>query len=207
MIQSPKGSNNVSFSQLMDVEVCHCHNLVNLFPSNMLPRLPNLEALYVWDCPSLTLLVEDLNPNIQSPTFKFKFIDMFPKLRELELSYLPKLMKIWPHEEDYCSCDNSIHLYLEHISIMSCGSLRHAFSAIVARYLVLLQHLRIEACPRMEVIVSKARGEGETDDGAIIFRELKVLRLEDLPNLRSFYESKSKASHFYNYQVRLLQLF
>ncbi|XP_052177801.1 probable disease resistance protein At4g27220 isoform X2 [Diospyros lotus] len=199
-IQFPKGSNKVSFSQLKNVNVTQCHNLVNVFPSNMLPRLQNLERLRVRDCSSLTLLIEDLNLNIQSLTVKFKFIDVFPKLRDLELWYLPKLMKIWLNDEDYCSYDNSVHLCLKTISIMSCGSLRYAFSAFVARHLALVQHLSIKACPGMEVIVSEAKGEGEIDDGTIAFKELKELWLKDLPNLRSFYEFKFEAPHLFNYQ-------
>ncbi|XP_052177802.1 probable disease resistance protein At4g27220 isoform X3 [Diospyros lotus] len=201
MIQSPNGSNKVSFSQLKDVSVVQCHNLVNVFPSNMLPQLQNLERLSVRDCSSLALLIEGLNSNIQSPRVKFKFIDVFSKLRDLDLRYLPKLMKIWLNDEDYCSYDNSVHLYLQTISIMSCGSLRYAFSAFVAKHLALIQYLSIKACPEMEVIVSEAKGEGEIDDGTMTFKELKELLLENLPNLRSFHEYKSEASHLFNYQV------
>ncbi|XP_052174526.1 probable disease resistance protein At4g27220 [Diospyros lotus] len=199
MIQSPKGSNKVSFFQLKSMEVAQCHNLVNVFPSNMLSRLQNLETLCVRDCPSLKLLVEDLNPIIQSTTVKFKLIDEFPKLRDLELNSLPKLIKIWFNDEDYCSNDNDVHLYLKTISIRYCDSLRHAFSAFVVRHLACIEQLHVQACPGMEVIVS--RGKGVTDDGIMKFCQLKTLNLVDLPNLKSFYQSKSEVSHLFNHEV------
>ncbi|XP_052177685.1 probable disease resistance protein At1g61190 isoform X6 [Diospyros lotus] len=199
-IQFPERSNKISFSQLEDVYVHNCDTLVNVFPSNMLPRLQNLGILEVENCPSLTLLVEDLNPNIQSPTIKSKFNDVFPKLIDLRLDNLPKLMKTWLSDEDYCSYDNSVNLHLKRISITDCGSLRQAFSTFVARHLVRIQYLCIKGCPRMEVIVSEARGEGKIDDGTIKFNELEELWLEDLQNLRSFYESKFEAPRLFNYQ-------
>ena len=54
----------------------------------------------------------------------------------------------------------------------------------------------------MEVIVSKAKEEGEMDGGTNEFSELKELWLEDLPCLKSFQEFKSEA-HLFNYQVRI----
>ncbi|XP_052177687.1 uncharacterized protein LOC127791744 [Diospyros lotus] len=199
-IQSPERSNKVSFSQLEDISVHNCDTLVNVFPSNMLPRLQNLKTLTVENCPSLTLLVEDFNPNVKSPTIKFKFNDVFSKLIDLRLYNLPKLIKTWLSEEDYCSYDNFVNLYLKRISIIDCGSLRHAFSAFVARHLVRIQYLCISGCPGMEVIVSEDRGEGKIDDGTIKFNELEELWLYGLPNLRSFYESNSEAPRLFNYQ-------
>ena len=203
-IQSLEISNKVYFSQLKTF--CHrnCDTLVNVFPSNMLPVLQNLEMLEVRNCPSLILLAEDFNPNIQNPTIKSKFNDVFPKLKHLVLVNLPKLMKTWLSDEDYYSCDNFVNLYLKRISIRGCGSLRHAFSAFVARHLVRIQYLYIESCLGMEVIVSEVRREGKIDDGTIKFNELEKLWLVDLPNLRSFYESKSEAPCLFNYQVRIL---
>ena len=167
-IQSPKESNKVSFSQLKNIEVTGCHNLINVFPSNMLPQLKNLERLCVEDCPSLTLLVEQVNPN---------------------------------------NIQSSVLLYLKSISISHCDSLRHVFSAFVARQLACIEKLCVEACSGMEVIVSDARGEGVTDDGIIEFSQLETLKLLNLPNLKSFFQSKFEASHLFNYQVRILQLF
>ncbi|XP_052177720.1 probable disease resistance protein At4g27220 isoform X2 [Diospyros lotus] len=79
-IQSPESSNKVSFSQLREFFLISCDTLVNVFPLHMLPRLQNLEILEVENCPRLTLLVEDLDPNIQNPPIKSKFNDVFPKL-------------------------------------------------------------------------------------------------------------------------------
>ena len=58
-IKSSEGSNNTSFSQLKNVEVTKCRNLVNVFFSNMLPQLRKLETFCVWSCHSLTSLVSE----------------------------------------------------------------------------------------------------------------------------------------------------
>ncbi|XP_052174914.1 probable disease resistance protein At4g27220 isoform X2 [Diospyros lotus] len=192
-IQSSNRSNKISFSQLRHIKVTQCHKLVNVFPSNMFLQLQNLETLRVQRCSSLALLAEILKPNIQSHTIK-----VFPKLRHLELLSLPKLMKIWPNDEDYCSNDNYIHLYLKIISIICCGSLRHVFPAFVARHLVCIEDFAVYECPKMEVIVSEASIEGVIDDGIIEFCQLKTLTLGNLPNLKSFSQSKSETSHLFN---------
>ena len=47
-----------SFSKLEQVGVYGCNNLLNVFPSNMLGRLPRLEILEVQNCDSVEEIFE-----------------------------------------------------------------------------------------------------------------------------------------------------
>ncbi|XP_052177448.1 uncharacterized protein LOC127791542 isoform X11 [Diospyros lotus] len=105
-IQSSEGSNNASCSQLKNVEVTQCHNLVNVFPSNMLPQLQKVETLRVWSCHSLTSLVLEARGEGVTDDCMIKFC----KLEELILVDLPDL------ESFYQSKFETSHLFNDQVS-------------------------------------------------------------------------------------------
>lgn len=73
-----------SFSQLSILEVRNCKNLVKLIPSFLLPRLQNLEELYVTQCKLLEKILEQMEENSIEKV-------MLPKVHTIRLIKLPKL--------------------------------------------------------------------------------------------------------------------
>ncbi|KAK1433389.1 hypothetical protein QVD17_10299 [Tagetes erecta] len=67
-----------SFSHLSILEVRNCNNLVKLIPSSLLPRLQNLEELYVTQCQLLENIIEQLEENSVEKV-------MFPKVDTVRL--------------------------------------------------------------------------------------------------------------------------
>ncbi|KAH7842841.1 hypothetical protein Vadar_009699 [Vaccinium darrowii] len=75
--------------------------------------------------------------------------------------------------------------HLSRLSVINCR-LKSLFSPSCARLLVQLESLVIRRCSIMEVVIGT---EGENDED-IVFRRLKILHLEYLENLISFYPKK-----------------
>ncbi|XP_059656552.1 probable disease resistance protein At4g27220 isoform X1 [Cornus florida] len=75
-----------SFRQLRFIEVDMCEKLVNVIPPNVLPLLQKLESLIVWSCDSIVSGVEVVAIEEGGDE-----IVMFPQLKTMELSNLPKL--------------------------------------------------------------------------------------------------------------------
>ncbi|XP_059653414.1 probable disease resistance protein At4g27220 isoform X2 [Cornus florida] len=69
-------------------------------------------------------------------------------------------------------------------------SIKYLFSASTARCLPKLQKLKVRGCEALEEIIG---GDEEVTD-KVIFDQLKILKLVDLPNLRSIYVNTKKTS-------------
>ncbi|KAH7854931.1 hypothetical protein Vadar_019276 [Vaccinium darrowii] len=69
--------------------------------------------------------------------------------------------------------------------------LKYLFSPTTARGLVHLEQLQVSSCDIMERIVG-FEGDGNEHVGEVKFAKLKQLKLENLPNLISFYAKKEK---------------
>ena len=77
-----------SFSKIDSFEVYDCHNLLNIFPSNMLGRLQKLEELVIVRCNSLEEIIEEIvaKEDLEAvPRF------VFPQLQRFQLVDLPSL--------------------------------------------------------------------------------------------------------------------
>ncbi|KAH7853299.1 hypothetical protein Vadar_000991 [Vaccinium darrowii] len=86
---------------------------------------------------------------------------------------------------------NSSYPYLTDLSVRDCG-MKYLFSPSCARELVGLQRLTIKHCGIMEGVIETEKDKDE--DIPIIFSGLKLLNLENLPNLISFYPEKGKTA-------------
>ncbi|KAH7855982.1 hypothetical protein Vadar_031268 [Vaccinium darrowii] len=82
-------------------------------------------------------------------------------------------------------------IHLTNLSVRDCR-LKYLFSPSCARRLDQLQYLTVESCTVTEGVIGI---EGEKDeDMVIIFRQLKYLSLDGLPNLISFYPREKKTA-------------
>ncbi|XP_062012594.1 disease resistance protein At4g27190-like [Rosa rugosa] len=71
------------------------------------------------------------------------------------------------------------------LSVHGCDNLKFLFSFSMAKSLIQLTHLEISVCKLLQEIVSSTR-EGGEDNMDDMFFKLKVLKLEELPNLARF---------------------
>ncbi|KAH7855826.1 hypothetical protein Vadar_029442 [Vaccinium darrowii] len=78
-----------SFSQLRDMTVKECKELVNLVPANILPRLRNLQSLTVDGCPNVEVIVLFKNGKEEEVADESTFI--IPQLRYLAIRNMEKL--------------------------------------------------------------------------------------------------------------------
>ncbi|KAI3785387.1 hypothetical protein L1987_44505 [Smallanthus sonchifolius] len=103
-----------SFSQLSILEVRNCNNLAKLIPSSLLPRLQNLEELYVNQCRLLEKILEQ--------TEEYSVEKMFPKIHTVRLIKLPKLACFFSGNQSF-EWPNLERLVIEDCPIMKMFSL------------------------------------------------------------------------------------
>ncbi|XP_059657622.1 uncharacterized protein LOC132304111 isoform X4 [Cornus florida] len=182
-----------SFGVLKCIEVKRCNKLVNVIPSDVLPRLQNLEKLVVDGCDSLFSEVEVLGTVEKGSRIAEPTINVLPRLQEMLLEGLPNLvMYMRLNRKEHLAGRICAYSNLKDLHLSNRDNLENVFSPSTARYLVHLQKLKIFNCEKMEQIVAIERGElGEVEenkvhDEIIVFPQLKYLRLEKLPNLKSF---------------------
>lgn len=183
-----------SFTKLRSFEVKGCKKLKNLLWCSLSRDLPQLRAIKVSDCQTITeiFVVEKADKEI-----------IFPKLRSLELEFLPNLKNlcaptrmftsealfnekvVMPHLELLKLCKiNSKKLWddipLHHsciqnvksLTIDKCGEVAYAFSFSVAKGLVNLTHLKISNCQKLEIFFSDGKSSSSVSNDQVIFPNL-----------------------------------
>ncbi|KAI7992763.1 putative disease resistance protein [Camellia lanceoleosa] len=175
----------------------HNATFLSLFPHKVaLPSLEELKLMYLDNLrlddlqnlvsifPKVTTTVTTSSEHIQNPgqsLFNEKVAS--PGLEELELHGFQNMNKIWCNKLQTGSFNKLFSL-----DVSDCGSLRNMFSPFMARHLVHLKRLVIKKCWMMEEVVAKEEDE-EDEEGRINrtpLPKLESLKLEDLPELKSF---------------------
>ncbi|KAL7169357.1 hypothetical protein ACSBR2_034411 [Camellia fascicularis] len=166
-------------AKLKEMTVRRCHRLSNiLFPSNSIKGMQNLELLEVTNCQSIGVAFD-----LEGLVWEGISDMAFPSLKKVKLSHLPKLTHVWK--------DNSPGIQgfqnLRSLVVNECDNLRNLFSYSLAKLLVKLQEIEVIECGMMESIIGN---EPNADDAVItniiMFPQLSILKLSDLPNLGSF---------------------
>nr|XP_011461227.1 PREDICTED: probable disease resistance protein At4g27220 [Fragaria vesca subsp. vesca]XP_011461228.1 PREDICTED: probable disease resistance protein At4g27220 [Fragaria vesca subsp. vesca] len=160
-----------SLFNLKSLKVEYCHDLMNaLLQSNLLQRLQNLEKLHC----------EDMN--VMEYVFGFEGLEpehiILPKLREMILWDLEKLISIWNGP-----APNSVFHNLKSLAVSGCKKLKSLFTYEVAKCLLQLEDLSVTQCPSLEMVIEPSK---EVVNKKIIFPELKNLALSYLPQLTRF---------------------
>ncbi|KAL7234084.1 hypothetical protein ACSBR1_017644 [Camellia fascicularis] len=146
----------------------------------LLGRLRNLEILSLQNMEKVLLHDED-----GTGFSKLKYLEVKECYHVEHLLGTPEMfLKAHPRTPPWPFCN------LCKLIVKSCRS-TFLFSLSIARGLVQLQYLKIEACENMEEII---RNERQGDDKEIIFHHLKKMVLWKLPNLRSFCSSTKNTS-------------
>ncbi|KAK4253304.1 hypothetical protein QN277_010627 [Acacia crassicarpa] len=177
-------------------------------------EFPTLTKARIVNCPAIQTFSRDVSAETNnfmdtvssiSPPFVQAKTEILPKLEKLELSDLPK-MQLWNKEPQIPVFQN-----LTSLKIIGCGSIDKLFSVSVAEHLVDLKSLTVYKCESMLHVLHGGGGtlhsgfiKLETlvlkhlprltcfcEDGfADEFRELKMVRVEDVPNMDTFMRSQ-----------------
>ncbi|KAK7374191.1 hypothetical protein VNO80_07618 [Phaseolus coccineus] len=213
-----------SFQNLLKLNVSDCENLKYLLSFPTAGSLVNLQSLFVSGCE----LMEDIfstsdatvrrviqfnltvnvicclisliaNEYFQLP----QNIDIFPKLKEMDINCMKKLNTIWQPHMGFNSfhCLDSlilVHIWkldtdevlnfnnLQSIVVYKSKMLEYLFPLSVARGLEKLETLDVSNCWDMKEIVAWNNRSNE-EDVTFRFPQLNTLSLEHLFELRSFY--------------------
>lgn len=167
-----------SFCKLKELYITQCQNLEKIFLPNTLRTLSSLEELRISSCQSMKEVFAMRERNVQETgeTVQLKFLD---------LQSLQNLKYIWSLDSGAIFTFKNLY----EVKVGNCNSLKSLFPASVAKDLEQLTLLEIYQC-RVEEVVEKE--ELETSESNFAFPRLTFLRLEQLPELRSFYRGKCK---------------
>ncbi|XP_029126231.1 uncharacterized protein LOC109793654 [Cajanus cajan] len=174
-------------SRLLDIEILYF----------LLHRNPNLKSLLLSNC-----LIKQLVP---PRCFINEKLGVVPMLKSLMLMNLPSL-KMIGFEEDAilfqrleclilkeCPCLNIIapssvsFTCLTNLEVSNCNKLIYLMTPSTAKSLVQLTTMKVIQCDSMVTIVSEPENEEQMQ--WIIFRQLKEIELDSLPELESFCSS------------------
>ncbi|KAB1227795.1 hypothetical protein CJ030_MR1G017589 [Morella rubra] len=165
-----------SFCKLQILRVRTCANVKSIFPSRMLEVIFQcLNTLHIVDCYSLREVFD-----IEVPSFQETRPVTTTQLKNLLLTYLPKLKHIWNKDPGgIFSFQN-----LQEVIIVGCERIKSIFPASISENLMQLEFLKIENCG-VEVIIEKE--EGREVATTLEFPKLTSLELLSLPNLKCFF--------------------
>ncbi|XVE89766.1 hypothetical protein DITRI_Ditri20bG0021400 [Diplodiscus trichospermus] len=163
-----------SFSELEEMRVEYCNELVAIFPSNMVGAFHRLETLTVINCDSLQHIFE-----IKALDIK----DEHPvaiQLRELYIFHLPTLKHVWNEDPQGILTFSSIQM----MYVWDCWSLKTLFPASIAKDLQELEDLTIGCCGLEEVVPEE--GALKQAVNRFILPQVCSLTLWNLPELKCF---------------------
>ncbi|MED6178774.1 hypothetical protein PIB30_110842, partial [Stylosanthes scabra] len=178
------------------------HDDSDTFPYELLQQLPTIEKLGV-SCSSFKEIFCNKSPSMACVE------EIVPHVKCLQLSTLFQLNSIglehsWMDhisenleklQIDQCHCLRNIvasrvsFSSLIELNISECNGLVNLFTPSTSRTLHQLNNMSIKTCESLEEIVSEEEVEelSKFDEEEIIFKKLKTLSLQSLPNLGRFY--------------------
>ncbi|KAG5555627.1 hypothetical protein RHGRI_006318 [Rhododendron griersonianum] len=205
-----------SLCKLMGICIKNCGQLLYVFPSHMLPQnlqelfiheCDELEVIFSMELKEKEAINNDIIvfPRLKAVTLKtlrklksfytetqgffFSHKVAFPVLKRLSLLKLGKITRIWD-DQPLSEPEKKAKSFseLEDIVVYGCDQLEYVLPSYMLLQLKNLQKLNIYSCTKVEVIISNNPKEKEAtnNNDTIRFPQLKILELEDLPNLKSF---------------------
>jgi len=141
-----------------------------LFSSDWMQQFSKLETILLENCSSI---------NVVFDTQRYSYLDgqVFPQLKELEISHLNQLTHVWSKA---MHCVQGFQ-NLKTLTISNCDSLRHVFSLDIIRAITNIEKLEIKSCKMMEYLVTNEE-DGE-EGGHINKEEVKIISFEKLDSL------------------------
>ncbi|XP_060974351.1 uncharacterized protein LOC115695606 [Cannabis sativa] len=161
------------------------------------PPSSSLERLHIWNAG----MVDNVF-GVESSSHNNTTILLFPHLKRIDIWGCRRLQSFAP---SFMSFPN-----LETLRVERCHWLRYLLSSSTAATLVQLVEMEIRDCDEMKEIINIDNGNEEEDKSThhhslIVFQNLKVLKLQNLPNLQSFYSGNKVIMSFPNLKILSLK--
>ncbi|KAK4849774.1 hypothetical protein QYF36_000692 [Acer negundo] len=169
-----------SFSKIDSFEVYDCHNLLNIFPSNMLGRLQKLEELVIQRCNSLEEIFE-------------------------ELKISPCMMEDIVAKEDLEAVPRFVFPQFKLLQLVDLPSLISFYSGVYISEWPKLKKLRTWGCNKVEMLTSeflslqKSHGESQLENSIqeplfivdkVGFRGIENFTVSDFPDLKEVWHNQ-----------------
>ncbi|XP_015064974.1 probable disease resistance protein At4g27220 isoform X2 [Solanum pennellii] len=159
---------------------------------------PQLQILRFWELPEFQNFwpIDNNSMAGSNPLFDEKVL--CPNLEELQLNGTNSIAALCSHQlpTDYFS-------KLKILLLWNCGKLRNLMSPSVARSVLNLQILSIEACQSMEEVITEEEQLVQEMTTKPLFPRLEKLVLEELPKLGHFFLTKHALEFTFLGEVRI----
>ncbi|XP_057990731.1 uncharacterized protein LOC110633308 [Hevea brasiliensis] len=187
-------SDRDSLAVLRSLNISFCSELEYLIDAEEWEIPPTTQQQHFNQCPKLSNVFASLNPQLQLKELEVLQVDYCdaleyifekkedapPCLRELKLDCLIGLKHIYKGSTELLDLCN-----LEFLEIKECNKLKVILPASAAQRLGKLKELHLHNCDQLEAVLAK-RQEGEDTCENLVFSQLRVLSLVNLPNLTGF---------------------
>ncbi|KAJ7954276.1 Disease resistance protein [Quillaja saponaria] len=168
-----------SFGNMKKMVVENCKKITTILPSDMLKRFRSLEVLNVSEC-DLCEYIFDLK-GLDDKEARGEVIIM--QLKELRLDGLFELKHIWNKDlQEVVKFQN-----VQKIQVVKCESLKHVFTAHVARDLLKLRELSISCCTQLDAIVAMEEGIQTQVVSKFELPQLTIFAVDNSNEIKSFY--------------------
>ncbi|XP_068484978.1 uncharacterized protein [Phaseolus vulgaris] len=162
-----------SFQNLLKLNVSDCENLKYLLSFPTAGNLVNLQSLFVSGC--------ELMEDIFSTTDATQNIDIFPKLKEMEINCMNKLNTIWQSHMGFYS----FHC-LDSLIVRECNKLVTIFPNYIGKRFQSLKSLVITDCTSVETIFDFRNIPETCGRSELNFHDVLLKRLPKLVHIWKF---------------------
>ncbi|KAI3853440.1 hypothetical protein MKX03_037401 [Papaver bracteatum] len=178
--------------KLKQLTLNKCNNMVNIFDSNLLKRVPNLDEIRIEGC---NMLREIFNSEEPISGEGSNNVTTFFKLKKIYLQRLPSLEIIWkgviPNGAGF---DNLLIL-----EVYGCDRINHLFSLDIAPQLRHLEELNIQYCQSMVTLIAPEDGVVGSSSTALtpevgFFPRLRKLLIETCENFEQLWVARNLAN-------------
>ncbi|MED6135790.1 hypothetical protein PIB30_049938 [Stylosanthes scabra] len=185
-IQKIWNDRSSNFENLIHLDVSGCHNLTYLLPFSLARNLKKLQSLYVTECDQMKNIF--LFPD--GPIKVAKDVS-FPNLKNIKLSSMSSLTKIWNLDDPR----RAVGMFekLETLVIENCKKLVSVFDHEMKGMFQGLSRLKVTNCGSMKTIFNLADDQNQT--------KLKDVHLESLPKLENIFKGILQLKFLQNMSV------
>ncbi|MED6184078.1 hypothetical protein PIB30_043928 [Stylosanthes scabra] len=185
-IQKIWNDRSSNFENLIHLDVSGCHNLTYLLPYSMARNLKKLQSLYVSECDQM----KNIFVFPDGPVKVAKDVS-FPNLKNIKLSSMSSLKKIWNLNDPRRAVD--MFEKLETLVIENCKILVSVFDQDMRGMFQGLSRLTVTNCGSIKTIFDLADDQNRT--------ELQDVHLESLPKLEKIFKGTLQLKSLQNMTV------
>ena len=138
---------------------------------------PNLEGLELDYANSLEVVFDPEGPKVDHI---YQESAIFARLKTLRVRNSDKLTYVWKNVPRGIQSFQNLRL----LEVRECNNLTNLFSPSIANLLVMLEQIKVLKCEKIQEILAISREEEKEEK--VLFYQVNLILLEDLPNLKCF---------------------